>query len=330
MGQMNSPDSPLETVSEAFGPNATDSFAILGNETRLAILLALWENLEPFSEDPTDYTAGDSVTFSELRQRVGMRDPGQFHYHLDRLVDRFVLKSDDGFELNTVGKQVVWTIIASVGFEEQSTELTEISEPCPYCGAPSAVTYQNHRIYQLCTECEGSFSIGDKHPESVINGWKSSPPIVNHGAAEEVFQASQREAAHLYALRYDGICHHCSGPITRSLHVCEDHEAEDDTCLTCNRRFEVGARFICSVCKDASICPLLKAVLVPRHRPIDEFLINHGITPEFPYLTEIPGLETDEWIESADPIRVRMTLSIEDEQLDLLIDEAINVVEATG
>ena len=171
----------------------------------------------------------------------------------------------------------------------------------------------------------------DDHPESVIHGWKSSPPVLNHGAPDEFFEASRREASHLYALRYDGICHLCSGPVSRGLHLCDAHDTQaGEICSACDRRFEVGSRFVCSVCKDASICDLIKAVLVPRHRPIDEFLIEHGIVPEFPYLTEIPGLDTDQWVESTDPIRVRMTLTIGNEQLDLLIDERVNVVEATG
>jgi DNA-binding transcriptional ArsR family regulator len=47
-----------------------EAFAVVGNETRLAILEALWRSPER------------PVTFSDLRRRVGMRDSAQFNYHL--------------------------------------------------------------------------------------------------------------------------------------------------------------------------------------------------------------------------------------------------------
>ena len=330
MSKTNTAETPLETVTEAAGPNATEAFSILGNETRLAILITLWDELDPFAEDPTDYMVGAAIPFSELRRRVGVRDPGQFHYHIDQLVGRFVKKTDDGYELNAAGKEVVRTVIATVGFDQQSTEPSEIDDPCPFCGAPTEVTYQNYRLYQVCTECDGMYSL-DEHPDGIIVGWKSSPALINHGSAEGMYYASRREAAHLYALRYEGVCARCSGPITRSVHVCEDHDPQDGaSCPACDRQFEVAGRFVCDVCKEGNICPVLKAVWAPHHRVIDEFLVSHGVLPEFPYLTKVPWLETEESIISVDPIKVRITLSVGNDELELLVDEEINVVEAPG
>ncbi|MEF8791004.1 MAG: ArsR family transcriptional regulator, partial [Haloarculaceae archaeon] len=80
--------SPLQSVSA--GARATEAFELLGNETRLAILVALWEQYEPFGRD-------GAVRFSELRARVGTADSGRFNYHLDRLDDHFVESTDDGY-----------------------------------------------------------------------------------------------------------------------------------------------------------------------------------------------------------------------------------------
>ncbi|MFT4933083.1 MAG: DNA-binding transcriptional ArsR family regulator, partial [Natronomonas sp.] len=65
---------------------AEEVFAVLADDTRVAILQALWET--------EDYEA----SFSELRDAVGMRDSGQFNYHLDKLVGPFVAKAEDGYE----------------------------------------------------------------------------------------------------------------------------------------------------------------------------------------------------------------------------------------
>jgi DNA-binding transcriptional ArsR family regulator len=51
-----------------------EAFAALGDPTRIAILRALFE-------DPHEPTA-----FSDLRRAVGVRDSGQFNYHLGELV----------------------------------------------------------------------------------------------------------------------------------------------------------------------------------------------------------------------------------------------------
>ena len=71
------PESVLE-CTECLDP--ADAFALIGNETRLAILEALWAA----DERP--------VSFSELRRAVGMRDSAQFNYHLQKLTGHFVTR----------------------------------------------------------------------------------------------------------------------------------------------------------------------------------------------------------------------------------------------
>lgn len=75
-------------------PAAVDTFRLLSDETRVRILVAL-------AESP-DAPQG----FSELRSRVGMTDSGQFNYHLDRLRERLVTKTHDGYVLTDTGQAV--------------------------------------------------------------------------------------------------------------------------------------------------------------------------------------------------------------------------------
>lgn len=324
----SSTDSPLEAAADMVGPRATEAFSLLGDETRLAILLTLWEALDPFETDPTDYTDVEAIPFSELRRRVGVRDPGQFHYHLDQLVGRFVEKTDDGFELRQAGKQVVQTVIATAGLEQETFPRTEIDAECPNCNASTAITYQNNRLYQCCTECEGNYSLGDHHPDAVLNGWRSNPAVLSHPSAAEIHRAGRTKATNEYALRFEGICPICSGRIERTLHVCEDHERSDgQPCPTCNRPYEIAARFVCSVCKAANICSAVKFLLLTRQPSVDEFLGKHDIVPEYPFVSETPSLTTEQAVESVDPLRVRMTLTIENDEIHLLVDEDFDVVE---
>ena len=101
-------ESPLTTAAGAVGPETTEAFGLLANETRLAIMLALWEAYDPHAED-------NAVGFTELRGRVGIRQGAQFNYHLDKLVGVFVDSTDGGYRLRPVGLNLVQTLIAGTG-----------------------------------------------------------------------------------------------------------------------------------------------------------------------------------------------------------------------
>ena len=74
-------------------------FDLLSDETRLAIVRALADH-QP--DDPRRAT----LTFSELRERVGARDAGRFNYHLGKLRDVLVEKTDCGYRLTHRGVRV--------------------------------------------------------------------------------------------------------------------------------------------------------------------------------------------------------------------------------
>jgi hypothetical protein len=100
-----------------------EGFEVLGNETRMEILRALGE-------------AGGPLQFSELRERVGVRDSGQFNYHLERVVGQFVRKGEDGYALRQAGRRVVEVILSGAVTETPVVEPTRIDHPCHYCGSP--------------------------------------------------------------------------------------------------------------------------------------------------------------------------------------------------
>lgn len=328
MANSADPDSPLESAADVAGPRGTEAFTLLGNETRLAILLALWEAAEPFSENPTDYMEVDSVPFTELRRMVGVDDPGQFHYHLDKLEGRFVERTEDGYELHPAGKAVVRTVIATSGLDTDTFPPAEIESKCSNCGAPSAITYQNHRLYKCCTECDGNYGLEDHHPQGVLHGWRFHPAILSHESAEAIYSAGRAEAIHEYALRFDGVCPTCSGRVDRQLHVCPDHNPQDTTpCPTCHRQYEIAARLVCTVCKAANITSAVQLLAVTRIQPIVEFFGRQGVVPESPFVAETPGITTEQSVESRDPLRVRMTLTLDGSQLELVVDDRLNVVE---
>ena len=127
------------------GLSPDDAFAILGNDTRLSILRALWEEYEPFS-DPSDV----GLSFAELQQRVGPVDSGNFNYHLGRLAGHFVRHTDSGYELSDAGRQVVEAIVAGTYTDNPSFEPTELDALCPECGGALEAAYENGILTVFC------------------------------------------------------------------------------------------------------------------------------------------------------------------------------------
>jgi DNA-binding transcriptional ArsR family regulator len=96
------------------------ALAALGNEHRIRILRALAAADEPLS-------------FSELRQRVGIDDTGRFNYHLNELCGRFVRDGKAGYELGYTGERVV---LAATDLDPEAATTAEDSNGgnCPVCG----------------------------------------------------------------------------------------------------------------------------------------------------------------------------------------------------
>lgn len=328
MKEPNRAGSPLEGASDVVDPHVTDAFRVLGDETRLAILLALWGAYDPHGRE-------NAVPFSELRERVGIRQGAQFNYHLDKLVGRFVDKTDDGYELGTTGRGLVQSIIAGIGFEDSTLEPTEIDAPCGLCGAPTEITYREGRVYQCCTECAGLDS-GDDYPSGTLLGWTFEPTGLTDRTAEELLAASTIKNYGRIALRFEGICPDCSGPVKWSLDICEEHEpAADGNCPNCERADAILARETCTVCKShgwgsPSIKVLFHPAVVSFHHDHE---IDIGFTGDTDYTDVVRTLSLvegfDEEVVSMEPPQVRVIMSQDSNELHLLLDEDLTVIEST-
>lgn len=78
--------SPTDTPDDGSdGEDSTpeDAFMLLSHEIRIGILHALWRALE------------HSLSPAVLRDRVSVRDSGQFSYHLSALTGRLVAHGED-------------------------------------------------------------------------------------------------------------------------------------------------------------------------------------------------------------------------------------------
>lgn len=324
MENPNVTESPLEAAAGAAGPRAVEAFKRVGDETRLAILLALWEAYEPFADD-------NALSFSELLDRVDYDTSGNFSYHLQKLEGHFVESTPDGYRLQQAGHKIVRAVVAGTGLTDTTLPPTEIDVDCVMCGEPLAITYENEQLYTVCKACEGKFAPDDEKPPGTIMGFAFDPAGLSRSSAEEIFAASVFRAMQKFTMQMGGLCPECSGPVDGSMHVCEDHSS-DGICSNCGRKDEIQARWVCTVCKNAGHGPPGgNLVLHPR---VVAFYADHGLdigydTNDFETVVRVLRAMSEHRQElvSTEPLRVRVTIRYGGDKLRLLVDEAMNVVE---
>lgn len=312
---------------------STEAFSLLGNDTRLAILLALWETEDPGPETSETPTNRHKASFSELQEHVGISDSGQFNYHLGKLEDEFIENTSDGYSLSPAGYKIVRTLIANSGFGEVSLSPSEIDLDCPYCGGPTAVTYQDQRLYFICSECEGYFDLGDDHPSGVLSGWPTNPTALSERGPNEIYSAVRTAIYHQYAETVAGVCPDCTGRIESSLHICENHASDDgNPCPHCGRKSRWMGSYVCAVCKLRQQASPKSVSL--RHPAVIAFYWKHGI--ELGLDSEETARqfvrfqhEADEILISENPPRALVSIEHDGDELELLYDGDMQVIEVT-
>jgi hypothetical protein len=305
-------------------------FEILGNEIRMGILRSLWAAYDPLSTK-------NALSFSELYDSVPASDSGQFNYHLDKLRGRYVEQTDGGYELRPVGLKLVQSVIAGAG-QEGTFEPTDIDVDCRRCGGTTRLTYDGGRVYHVCTECGGHFQ-SEEYPEGTLWG-KSFPPAgVAHRSPEELFATLTFLDWPISARLTGKVCPRCSGVLEQSLAVCHGHDPpEDGPCPDCGYSEPIRAHWVCAVCKHHATGSV--SGVVQNHPAVVSFLYDHDVDFGYPYSTNDfetilenepikQAISYEQDLVSTDPIRVRVTVAYDGDNLVLTLDDDLAVLDAT-
>ena len=328
MPDANDDGSPLEAAAGVAGPATTGAFKLVSNETRLAILLALWEEFEPFEDS-------SAVRFSDLRERVGMRDSGQFSYHLERLEGRFVDSTDDGWSLRDAGLELVQTIIGGAAIEDATLGPTPIDMTCSLCGGDVVVEYADGWVTNACTDCDGLFD-REGSEYGVLSKFSLAPAGLTDRSAEEIYAAAWVRGFQRVFSMLEGVCPTCSGPVDRWLFRCPDHQAAADggVCETCGNRPELVARLECAVCKEWATSTLGG---VARYHPAavgfhweHDLPLQYGFNDIAHINDRLARTEMDWEVLAEDPLVVRVTLGIDGDEMCLDLREDLAVVDVGG
>lgn len=269
-------------------PNETDAFALVSDETRVAILRAL---AAARGEGATP------VGFADLRRRVGMRDSGQFNYHLGQLVGSLVEHEADGYRLTYAGESLVGALLAGT-YESHRLALAP-SDPCPYCGTALSGTFDDGVLDLTCES--GHYS------EAYV-----PPGAAAERSPEALLSLAGRTLRTHVAYAFDGVCPFCYGGVTLAPESIDaDHGAGvvyRGGCDRCGHEF--GAP------------PELAAI---DHPAVVSFYHDRGVdvTGTAPWALD---LGTADATVSTDPVGVTLTLTYEGATLTVDLDGTGDVV----
>lgn len=307
------------------GAHATEAFALLGNETRLAVLMALWEEYDPHADE-------NAVPFSRIFERVDYDDPGNLSYHLGKLEGQFVRQRAErgGYELRETGLKLVRAVIAGAGVADVTLEATRIDQPCPFCDATTAVSYREGVVVHACTTCEGA-APGRTETDGFLSAVPFDPAGLAGRSPQEVRAASTVAAVRQVQSLFDGLCPACSGPVDSWLEHCADHDPTGD-CERCGMKSATLARFQCQVCKNHSASAPESLALF--HPAVISFYDDRGVSTriradDFESVRRVFDLVDGHGMElvSEDPPRVAVTATLDGDGVRLTFDEAASVVD---
>ena len=257
-----------------------EAFSVIGNETRLSILEALWKA----DERP--------VSFSDLRKAVGMRDSAQFNYHLDKLRGQFVRKTDDGYGFRHAGWAVIHAVQAGSLNEHPRIEPFAVEGDCVDCGGDLQASYDDERIAVDCADC------GRVHAN-----YPFPPGGLDDRTTDEVMAAFNQRVRHLHCLMADGVCPECSGTV--ETRIVRDPATFD---------LDVAVRHECRRCRHRLTTSVGQVLL--DHAEIVSYYRDHGIDlNQVPFWT-LDWCTDDEHttVIDDDPWRIRLDIPVDTDE----------------
>jgi len=287
------------------------AFGLIADETRIEILLELWERR----------VDGEPVAgFSDLRRAVGVRDSGGFNYHLDKLRPRFVRKTDGGYTLSYAGRQVVTAAASGVLTVEDDDTTPVVVGDCLRCGGVVSAEFGTGTVRIECRDCGALTGEFDAPPNLLAACDDERLPTLLFDYWGTQFRQAVR-----------GFCPHCGGRMSVTDPSCpDDRVAEDDTTgeERENGRDVSIAVYACEGCR-ARIHTGLIQVLVDHPATI-AFCFEHGFGPRTtpPWDPDFgPLFDYESTVVAEEPFRLEATVSVGDDTLTLALDEEMDVVD---
>ena len=280
---------------------AKEAFSLVGNEVRADILgiLASPEGDGPWKE----------LSFSELHSRVdpGM-DSGQFNYHLQQLVGRYVEQTESGYKMRPEGVNLYRSIVAGTFTREETLDPIDAGFDCHFCGTRVSGSYEDGQFSVRCPGCEHTYA------RNML------PPSVVEDEAELLRRVDQ-STRHDMLTAAEGVCPTCLNGLDLTFIDAEDAPFNDGDQL------DVMAKFECSYCGARRYMSIGTAMI--DEASLVAFAHDRGLDVHETPVWELEFAATDRHLEvrSRDPWEFVLDVTLEGETLELVIDDELEVVD---
>lgn len=283
-----------ESTKEKMLP--AEAFSLLGNDTRIDILQALLDA----NADKTP------VTFTELFEQVDIEDSANFNYHLQKLTGHFIKQTDDGYEFRHPGRKVVSSIFAGTLTERAQLGFFPVDGACHTCDGDLHGWYTDEVLTIACVDCA-----------TVLVRYPFPPGGIDERAPEELLQAFHHYVRHHYCMAADGVCPECTGPVeTEPVY---EPETSDN--------FDVTVEHTCQRCgydlqSSVGVNLLDNAEVLMFH---SERGIDLSTEPFWHFEWCVSDKHTT--LISEDPLRLRINIQCEGDELQVVLDDSLSVIE---
>ncbi len=288
------------------GDDPEEAFSLVANELRFSIVEALWD---------AETDGRRSLSFSALRERVGLRDSGQFNYHLGKLTPRFVRQVEEGYELTYAGRQVVGAAVSGTYTDADVTVDPVDAGDCPQCAATIEAEYDKGSIVIHCPDCD----------LMITDGLPAPPVLAAHHDPEELPAVFNRLVQMRMRTLFEGFCPLCGGPVDSTPipfldddeHGYEDEDSGGD---------EVGVTHQCQACEREIYSTVVGSVI--DHPTVTGAYNDHGVDLQRTPVWELDWVgDSISTVESEAPPRLSIAFEIADDLVRVTVDDDCEVVE---
>lgn len=282
-----------------------DALDVLAEGTRARILVELGEAWGEGAAGPA------VLSYSELMDRVGVRDSGRFNYHLNAMVGTFVRKLEAGYVLHHPGHLVYRSIVAGVLTDRPSGEPIPVGD-CPECGGDAAARYLTDHVLSIrCGDCG-----------TTMDRITAPPRLAESHSGTDLVEAAVQKQFHDLSLHRRGICYGCGGTVDRRVETDPiDWTPPFDTAAYC--------LLACAACHEQLITePAHVALTTP---PVAAFLTDHGYDPATTRSWDdvLATAKDEARVVSTEPLELHVPFDLGEERLDVYLDDDLGVRRST-
>jgi len=305
-----SEDSSASTGEATQVDSLDEVFSILGDETRIEILLEL-------AAVASDQGIGEGLGFAALRERVGVTDSGRFNYHLGKLTGRFVTKRGDSYVARWPALMLVAAIRAG---QYEDTDLTPeratTEFTCHRCDRALEVRFESGTlgtgVLMYCPEHGG------------MDEYRFPPGVRSGRSAREAMRVAYTRLLENVRLARRGVCMECWGRVSTDYVLdTPDTEREHEHQL----EGQIFVRFACERCWNQFGVPV--RTYVGTYPVVAAAFRERGYRPleATDAMTTERGITCEDRLVQEDSRRVSVRIGFDDETLVLTLDEGCSVVD---